>query len=105
MADKQNLLDRLDWLLKRLNDAGIDGKLDAIAVSDAIKELKERKTGYWIVLTYCANEGIYCSECNHKIFSQSTPPKKKLSNYCPNCGSRNDRFFNPSTKEVESNGE
>ena len=45
------------------------------------------------VLAYCANEGIYCSECNMKIFDRTTKPKKKLSQYCPHCGSRNDQFF------------
>lgn len=57
--------------------------------------LKEQKTkeGHWIVLEFCANEGIYCSECHMKIFDRTTKPKKKLSQYCPHCGSRNDQFF------------
>lgn len=65
---------------------------------NALKTLKEQeavepKTGHWIVLEYCANEGIYCSECHMKIFDRITKPKKKLSQYCPHCGSRNDQFF------------
>ena len=62
------------------------------------RPLKEQETedGHWIVLEYCANEGIYCSKCLNKIFERSTKPKKKLSNYCPNCGSKNTYFFNPS---------
>ena len=51
------------------------------------------KTGHWIVLTFCANEGIYCSECHMKIFDRITKPKQKLSQYCPHCGSRNEQFF------------
>jgi DNA-directed RNA polymerase subunit RPC12/RpoP len=57
------------------------------------------KTGMWIVLDECANEGIYCSECNHKIFDSPEKPKKKKSNYCPNCGSKNDQFYNPTTEK------
>lgn len=51
------------------------------------------KTGHWIVLEFCANEGIYCSECHMKIFDRTTKPKDKLSQYCPHCGSRNEQFF------------
>ena len=51
------------------------------------------KEGHWIVLEFCANEGIYCSECHMKIFDRITKPKKKLSQYCPHCGSRNEQFF------------
>ena len=71
-------------------------------VADAIAMLKEQEAveGHWIVLEFCANEGIYCSKCMNKIFDRSTKPKKKLSNYCPNCGSKNTHFFNPSTEKI-----
>ena len=67
----------------------------AKAMENAITLLKEPKAkkGHWIVLEFCANEGIYCSECHMKIFDRTTKPKKKLSQYCPHCGSRNDQFF------------
>ena len=63
--------------------------------ADALAMLKEQdaKEGHWIVLEFCANEGIYCSECHMKIFDRTTKPKKKLSQYCPHCGSRNEQFF------------
>ena len=51
------------------------------------------KTGHWVVLDFCANKGIYCSECHMKIFDMTTKPKKKLSQYCSHCGSRNEQFF------------
>ena len=54
---------------------------------------RHEKEGHWEVLTMCANEGIYCSECHMKIFDRVTKPKDKLSRYCPHCGSRNDQFF------------
>ena len=73
-----------------------------LVLKDALALLKEQeaKEGHWIVLEYCANEGIYCSKCMNKIFDRSTKPKKKLSNYCPNCGSKNTHFFNPSTEKI-----
>lgn len=71
-------------------------------LTDALELLKEQEEvgGHWIVLEFCANEGIYCSKCMNKIFDRSTKPKKKLSNYCPNCGSKNTHFFNPSTEKI-----
>jgi Zn finger protein HypA/HybF involved in hydrogenase expression len=65
---------------------------DALALLKK-QEAVEPKTGHWIVLEYCANEGIYCSECHMKIFDRLTKPKKNLSQYCPHCGSRNEQFF------------
>ena len=62
-------------------------------LNDAIEILKEQKQGKWIVLEFCANEGIYCSECHMKIFDRTTKPKNKLSQYCPHCGSKNEQFF------------
>lgn len=62
-------------------------------LNDAIAMLKEPEDGHWIVLEYCANEGIYCSECHMKIFDRTTKPKSKLSQYCPHCGSKNEQFF------------
>lgn len=72
-----------------------------------VKWLKEQhpKKGMWIVLDDCSNAGIYCSECNNKIFVYPSKPKKKLSNFCPNCGSMNDAFFNPITEKYMRQGE
>ena len=54
-----------------------------------IERLKaERKEGHWEVFTMCANEGTYCSECHTKIFDFVTPPKRKLSMFCPHCGAK-----------------
>lgn len=53
--------------------------------------------GHWIILDNCSNSGIYCSECNTKIFDYTTKPKKKLSKFCPHCGAKNEYFYNPST--------
>ena len=52
--------------------------------------------GYWISLTECANEGVYCSICKKKVWKSdyawcSKKSRNKLqSNYCPNCGAKMD---------------
>lgn len=60
--------------------------------ADALAMLKEheaveQKTGHWIYLQYCANEGVYCSECHTKMFDRY-PMKKKLSQFCGRCGAK-----------------
>ena len=53
---------------------------------DLLKEQKT-KTGHWISLKNCSNSGVYCSECNTKVFD-NYPFKKKTSYFCPHCGTR-----------------
>ena len=43
--------------------------------------------GHWVVLKNCSNDGVYCSECQTKIFDRY-PMKKKYSYFCPHCGAR-----------------
>lgn len=50
---------------------------------------QEAKTGHWIWLQFCANEGVYCSECHTKMFDRY-PMKKKLSQFCGHCGAKMD---------------
>ena len=56
-------------------------------LADALALLKGQAIGHWIFLTDCSNSGVYCSECNTKVFD-SYPFKKKLSYFCPHCGTR-----------------
>ena len=56
---------------------------------ELLKEQDRSKHGHWIVLTDCSNAGVYCSECNTKMFDRYPMPKKK-SQYCGHCGSHND---------------
>ena len=48
----------------------------------------EPKTGEWIILDECANDGVYCSRCHKKVFKidYSNTMKWKNFNFCPNCG-------------------
>ena len=57
------------------------------AIKEAIALLKEQELGHWIFLTDCSNSGVYCSECNTKVFD-SYPFKKRLAYFCPHCGTR-----------------
>ena len=69
-----------------------DGNKCNDMLKDALALLQEQnaikpKTGYWIWLQYCANEGVYCSECHKKMFDHY-PMKKKLSQFCGHCGAK-----------------
>ena len=66
----------------------------AALASDVLALLKEQeavesKTGHWIYLQFCANEGVYCSECHTKMFDRY-PMRKKLSQFCGHCGAKMD---------------
>lgn len=63
----------------------IDDTLTLLKAQKAV----EPKTGHWIWLQYCANEGVYCSECHTKMFDRY-PMKKKLSQFCGHCGTKMD---------------
>ena len=47
-----------------------------------------QKKGHWSALTECSNEGIYCSNCNKKVYKLMYANQKIDSNYCPNCGAK-----------------
>ena len=91
MPDREKIITDLTML--REHYAFYESELRTIDDAIALLKGQKSKTGHWIVLDYCANEGIYCSECTNKIFDHITKPKKKLSQYCPHCGSRNEQFF------------
>ena len=96
--DRETVIDRLndmaDYLRnKSYSDLFARDFYDTVGYAIALLQEHEAVEGHWIVLEYCANEGIYCSKCHMKIFDRTTKPKKKLSLYCPHCGSRNEQFF------------
>ena len=90
MTDREKIIKGWETVLSR---DPLDAPWDLIDDTLALLKEQEAKEGHWIVLDFCANEGIYCSECHMKIFDRTTKPKKKLSQYCPHCGSRNEQFF------------
>ena len=77
--------EKIDGLLEELATA-IDDKDSALLM---LKEQDRGKHGHWKVLQNCSNSGVYCSECNTKMFDRY-PMKKKFSQYCGHCGSHND---------------
>jgi Zn finger protein HypA/HybF involved in hydrogenase expression len=91
MADRETVISRL--MAVRLPFLPHSEAYEAITDAVVLLENQGNKTGHWIVLEFCANEGIYCSECHMKIFDRTTKPKDKLSRFCPHCGSRNEQFF------------
>ena len=88
--DREKIIKGWETVLSR---DPLDAPWDLIDETLALLKEHDAKEGHWIVLEFCSNEGIYCSECHMKIFDRITKPKKKLSQYCPHCGSRNDQFF------------
>jgi len=90
--------DIIKGLVEIIEQETSDGFVDGVnqqLISCALAYILDHKDtyGHWTVLEDCSNSGIYCSECNMKIFDRITKPKRKLSQYCPHCGSRNDQFF------------
>lgn len=53
-------------------------------------DVTEVKHGHWHLLYNCANEGVYCSVCNKKVYKTDYANQKIKSPYCPNCGAKMD---------------
>ena len=83
----QEELDEIVGLCRAMNYSGFGEVMErAQNIVDFLGTVQ--REGYWNVLTDCSNSGIYCSECQTKIFERTTPPKKKLSKFCPHCGAK-----------------
>lgn len=76
-----------DVLSKFLNANVIAGTM-TVPMDNIKDDAKEngRKHGYWYALDECANEGVYCSVCNKKVYKLNYANQKLKSKYCPNCG-------------------
>lgn len=68
-------------------DETYSGFCEHVLKRDALALLKEQEIGHWVALENCSNAGVYCSECRTKVFDHY-PIKKKLSYFCPHCGTR-----------------
>ena len=84
------LVDNVELMLgkvlsKFLNANVIAGTM-TIPMDDVKNDAKEngRQHGYWYALDECANEGVYCSVCNKKVYKLNYTNQKLK--YCPNCG-------------------
>lgn len=60
------------------------------------------KHGYWYALDECANEGVYCSACNKKVYKLNYANQKLKSKYCPNCGAIMDEKETTETDEDDN---
>lgn len=76
-----------DALSKFLN-ANVMATTMTVPMDDIKDDTKEtnRKHGHWFALDECANEGVYCSACNKKVYKLNYANQKLKSKYCPNCG-------------------
>lgn len=92
-----------DVLSKFLNANVIAGTMSVPMdnIKDDAKE-NSRKHGYWYELDECANEGVYCSVCNKKVYKLNYANQKLKSKYCPNCGAIMD---GKETVETDKNDE
>ena len=58
---------------------------------DSIPTIDPVQHGYWITLTDCSNEGVYCSHCHKKVYKRDYSNTMKVrSKFCPNCGFKMD---------------
>ena len=89
MTNRDILISDLNDISEILNNNGYG--IWSASIQRAVVMLKEwvPKTGHWIYLQDCANEGVYCSECHTKMFDRY-PMKKKLSQFCAHCGAKMD---------------
>ena len=92
MPNNEILVDNVELILgdvlsKFLNANVIAGTM-TVPMDNIKYDAKEndRKHGYWFALDECANEGVYCSVCNKKVYKLNYANQKLKSKYCPNCG-------------------
>lgn len=92
IPNNEILIDNVDLILgevlsKFLNANVIAGTM-AVPMDNVKNDVKEndKKHGYWYALDKCANEGVYCSVCNKKVYKLNYANQKLKSKYCPNCG-------------------
>ena len=77
------------------NNVRCDQKIEGLAddVIDLIANgVTTQGCGHWVLLTDCANAGVYCSVCHKKVYKEDyayCSRKNKLrSSYCPHCGAK-----------------
>lgn len=96
MPNNEILVDNVELILgdvlsKFLNANVVAGTM-TVPMDDIKDDTKDdtkesdRKHGYWYALDECANEGVYCSVCNKKVYRLNYANQKLKSKYCPNCG-------------------
>ena len=79
-------------LINTLNKENIpyDADINHFIMKAPAADVVEVKHGYWHLLNNCANEGVYCSVCNKKVYKTNYANQKIKSPYCPNCGAKMD---------------
>lgn len=57
-------------------------------IRNVVEEIKQPKTGQWVLLDECSNSGYYCSKCHKKLVKEGWSDTVKKIKYCPNCGAK-----------------
>lgn len=60
--------------------------LDGAPAADVVEVVH----GAWFLLDDCANAGLYCAVCHHRVHREDFAYKKLRSKYCPHCGAKMD---------------
>lgn len=78
----------LDEVMSKFLNANVIAGTMTVPMDNVENDIKEtdKKHGYWFALDECANEGVYCSVCNKKVYKLNYANQKLKSKYCPNCG-------------------
>jgi hypothetical protein len=92
MPNNEILVDNVELILGDVLSKFLNANIIAGTMSVPMDNIKDdakensRKHGYWYELDECANEGVYCSVCNKKVYKLNYANQKLKSKYCPNCG-------------------
>ena len=92
MSNNEVLIDNVELMLgevlSKFLNANVVAGMMTVPMDDVENDIKEtdKNHGHWIVLDECANEGVYCSVCNKKVYKLYYANQKLKSKYCPNCG-------------------
>ena len=94
----------LGYVLSKLLNVNVIAGIMTVPMDDVKDNAKEinRKHGHWFALDECANEGVYCSVCNKKVYKLNYANQKLKSKYCPNCGAIMDEKETTETDEDDN---
>lgn len=80
-----------DIALQQLEEIGCSFGQNMTEIKEKLESSNKesaRPRGEWFLLSHCSNAGVYCSNCNKKVFKEEMyyANVKIKSKFCPNCG-------------------
>lgn len=77
----------LKWCGENLKQSVLNTQIQRWIDMQPTADVKPVVRGEWHTIDWCANEGVYCSVCNKKVYKVDYSNTMKLhSNFCPHCG-------------------